>query len=174
MSDIVHPAPKTAFRVRIKTSLPSLKITVLGGLIWALGMSLSAFAALWFHIRLETPHMLKILILFATGGFISFPFSVFFASFLGTGRRSDTRFAASFLSLTSCTIAMTAFLFSQQYRLFYAQWHDDFGTRLWLNEFVFTSAAAVYQFFVSGLRLYLPVGLLELFIASLWLAKRMR
>lgn len=174
MSDVVLPAPKKTFWVRIKTSLPSLKIALFGGLLWAFSMSLSAFLALWFHIRLETPYLTKILLLYAAGGFLSFPFSLFFATFFGSGRRGDTRFAASFLSLTCCTIAMTAFLFSQQYRLFYAQWHDDFGTGLWLNEYVFTSAAAVYQFFVFGLRLYLPLGLIELILASLWLAKRMR
>ena len=174
MSDTVSNSRPTGLWGRIRSSLPSLQMTLIGGLVWACGMSLSAYVSLWVFIRLETVHLQSILILYAAGAFLSFPFSLFFASFMGAGRRAETRFAASFLSLSFCTLAMTAFLFSQQFRLFYAQWHDDFGTGLWLNEFVFTSLSAVYQFLVSGLRLYLPLGLIELILASLWLAKRMR
>ena len=174
MSESLSTSRSTGLWSRIRSSLPSLSMAVIGGLVWACGMSLSAYVSLWFFIRLETVHLESILILYAAGAFLSFPFSLFFATFLGASRRADTRFAASFLSLSFCTLAMTAFLFSQQFRLFYAQWHSDFGTKLWLNEFVFTSASAVYQFLVSGLRLYLPLGLIELILASLWLAKRMR
>jgi hypothetical protein len=59
------------------------------------------------------------------------------------------------------------------YRLFYAQWHRPFGTRIWAYQFIFTSAGAVYQFLVMGLRLYLPVGLPILAGTSLWLARSM-
>ena len=44
------------------------------------------------------------------------------------------------------------------YRLFYARWHAPFGTRTWVYQFTFTSASAVYQFIVMGIRLYLPLG----------------
>ena len=174
MNEEKLPTRQSGFWQRIKTSIPPVRLALVGGLIWACAISLSAFVSLWFFIRLETVHLESILILYAAGAFLSFPFSLFFATFFGAGRRADTRFAASFLSLSFCTLAMTAFIFSQQFRLFFAQWHGDFGTGLWLNEFVFTSASAVYQFLVSGLRLYLPVGLIELILASLWLAKRMR
>ena len=65
---------------------------------------------------------------------------------------------AFFLCLTVCTIAATAFLFAMDYRIFYARWHAPFGTLTWVYQFVFTSAGAVYQFVVMGIRLYLPVG----------------
>jgi len=174
MNDALPPARQSGFWQRLKDSIPSFRLAVVGGILWAIGMSFSAFVSLWFFIRLETVHLMSILLLYAAGAFLAFPIALFFAAFLGAGRRTDTRFAASFLSLSFWTLAITAFMFSQQFRLFYAQWHDDFGTKLWLNEFVFTSASAVYQFLISGLRLYLPLGLIELILASLWLAKGMR
>ena len=49
---------------------------------------------------------------------------------------------------------MTAFLFAMDYRLFYSRWHAPFGTIVWAFQFVFTSASAVYQFAVLGMRLF--------------------
>jgi hypothetical protein len=60
------------------------------------------------------------------------------------------------------------------YRSFYSRWHAPFGSVIWMFQFVFTGASAVYQFAVLGSRLFMPLGLLFLVATSLYLAKRMR
>jgi hypothetical protein len=137
-------------------------------------MGLSACFSLWLHYRLVNLYSDKIIILFVMGAFVSFPFSLFFADFFSVGRRTETRFAAAFLSLSVCTIAMTAFIFSQQYRLFYTEWRDGMSFAFWLKETIPASASAVYQFLVSGVRLYLPFGLIQLILFSVWLTRHTR
>jgi len=76
--------------------------------------------------------------------------------------------------MTIGTILMTAFLFAMDYRIFYSRWHSPLGSVIWMFQFVFTGASAVYQFLVLGLGLFLPVGLVCLLATSYALAKRMR
>jgi hypothetical protein len=59
-------------------------------------------------------------------------------------------------------------MFSIIYRNFYAQWHGDPFTRIWLFQLTFTSASALYQFAVLGLRLYLPLGVARPEMAAIW------
>lgn len=153
---------------------PSLRLYLGGALVWGLLMTTCALASLFMHERWQTFHLQKLLLLYFAGGVAAWPFVLPLARLLTRRRAAETRFAAHFVLLGVGTIAMTAFLFAMQYRLFYAQWHQPFGTRIWAYQFVFTSAGAVYQFAVMGLSLYLPVGLPLLAGASLWLAKTMR
>lgn len=44
---------------------------------------------------------------------------------------------------------------------------EPFGTVIWFFQFAFTSASAVYQFAVLGVRHYLPFGLILLIAASI-------
>ena len=67
---------------------------------------------------------------------------------------------------------MTSAIFAVIFRQYYAQWHGDPFTRIWLVQLVFTTASALYQFAVLGIRLYLPVGVIFLFAASWLLADR--
>lgn len=158
---------------RLCSSLPNAREILVGGPVWGAMMALSSLLALYLRNGAQTYHIGSILILFFCGGVIAWPCALFLGRFGAIGRGSETRFAAFFLCLTVCTITATAFLFAMDYRLFYAQWHQPFGTRIWMYQFVFTSAAAVYQFVVMGIRLYLPVGFAALALASLWLARRM-
>lgn len=135
-------------------------------------MALSCLLALYLRNGAQTSHMVSILTLYFCGGLIAWPCALVLGRFGAIGRGSETRFAAFFLCLTVCTIAATAFLFAMDYRLFYTQWHEPFGTRIWMYQFVFTSVAAVYQFVVMGIPLYLPAGFAALALASLWLARR--
>ncbi|WP_438748137.1 hypothetical protein [Pararhizobium sp. O133] len=157
---------------RFFASLPSAREILIGGPVWGAMMAVSALLALYLRNGAQTYQIVSILLLFFCGGIIAWPCAVFLGRFGAIGRRGETRFAAFFLCLTVCTIAATAFIFAMDYRLFYAQWHQPFGTRIWMYQFVFTSAAAVYQFVVMGIRLYLPVGFAALALASLWLARR--
>lgn len=157
---------------RMRHSLPTLRETLVGAPIWGLVMALSALVALYLRNGAETSHLNSILLLFFAGGLVSWPFALLLGRFGAIGRGRETRFAAFFLCLTVCTIAATAFIFAMDYRIFYARWHAPFGSRTWAYQFTFTSASAVYQFVVMGIRLYLPLGFAALGLASLWLAAR--
>lgn len=153
---------------------PSLSICLGGALTWGLLMAACAFLSLWLQGRWQTFHLEQLLLVYFAGGFAAWPLVLPVARFLTRRRSVEVRFAAHFALLSLGTIAMTAFLFAMDYRLFYAQWHHPFGTRIWAYQFVFTSVGAIYQFLVMGLGLYLPVGLPILAGASLWLSRSMR
>ncbi len=157
---------------RLCSSLPSAREILIGGPVWGLMMAMSSFLALYLRNGAQTYHICSILLLFFCGGIIAWPCALFLGRFGAIGRRGETRFAAFFLCLTVCTIAATAFLFAMDYRMFYSQWHEPFGTRIWMYQFVFTSAAAVYQFVVMGVPLFVPFGFAALALASLWLARQ--
>ncbi|MCV9960527.1 hypothetical protein OIU34_01345 [Pararhizobium sp. BT-229] len=157
---------------RLRASLPNWREIFFGGPLWGLMMAISALVALYLRNGAETSHLFGILVLFFCGGLVSWPCALFLARFGAMDRGRETRFAAFFVCLTICTIAGTAFLFAMDYRLFYTRWHAPFGTRTWAYQFTFTSASAVYQFVVMGIRLYLPLGFAALGLTSLWLACR--
>lgn len=175
---MTSPAPAETGRTvwlkrRMRHSLPGLPEILAGAPLWGLGMALSALLALYLRNGAETAHLTSILLLFFSGGLVAWPFALFLGRFGAIGRGKETRFAAFFLCLTVCTIAVTAILFALDYRIFYARWHAPFGTGTWAYQFTFTSASAIYQFVVMGIRLYLPLGFAALGLASLWLAARM-
>jgi hypothetical protein len=161
-----------AMALRMRASLPTLREVLLGAPIWGLVMALSALVALYLRNGAETSHLSSILVLFFAGGLVSWPFALLLGRFGAIGKGRETRFAAFFLCLTLCTIAVTAVLFALDYRVFYARWHAPFGTGTWVYQFTFTSASAIYQFIVMGIRLYLPLGFAALALASLWLTCR--
>lgn len=159
---------------RLQAARPPLADLVAGALLWGLQMLLSALASLYLRNHLQTSHLLELAAVYFAGGFLAWPFVLPIARFFAHGRRAETRFAAFFVMLTAGTILMTAFLFAMDYRIFYSRWHAPFLSRIWMFQFVFTGASAVYQFFVLGLGLFLPLGLVCLVLTSLFLAKRMR
>lgn len=148
------------------------KTSLVGAPLWGAAMALSALVFLWLNELGGTFHTLGILSLFFAGGTLAWPFAITLAMLATRKRRAETRFAAYLLLLAVATVAMTAFLFAMDYRLFYSRWHEPFGTRIWMFQFVFTSASAVYQFLVAGLRFYFPLGAVMLLVTSLWLARR--
>lgn len=159
---------------RLRAAKPPAADFFAGALLWALMMTASAMAALYLRNRLETSHLSELALLYFFGGLFSWPFMLPLARFFAWQRPIETRFAAFFACLTAGTILMTAFLFSMDYRIFYSRWHAPFGSIVWIFEFIFTGANAVYQFSVLGVRLFLPFGLVFLLATSFALAKRMR
>jgi len=173
-AEMNEPAVLTRrIRQRLFGSLPTVREILFGAPLWGVMMAVSALAALYLRNGAETFQLRSILVLFFCGGVVSWPCALLLGRFGALGRRRETRFAAFFLCLTVCTIAATAFLFAMDYRGFYARWHAPFGTRIWVYQLSFTSASAVYQFVVMGIRLYLPLGFATLGLTSLWLAWRM-
>ncbi|MCL6708359.1 hypothetical protein M8R20_15265 [Pseudomonas sp. R2.Fl] len=145
-----------------------------GALLWGAAMAVSAWLGFALLQNIPVTHDDELMSLYFGGGAFAWLVALPLVRFLSRDRPAETRFAAALLMLGAGTIAMTAFLFAMQYRLFYAQWHAPFGSRIWMFQFVFTSAGAVYQFAVLGIRPLLPLGGPVLVLTSLLLARRSR
>lgn len=163
-----------ALRARLTASLPSTGTVLAGGPLWGVLMAFSAGLSLYTRERLWVPADIAILGLYFVGGLFGWVFALPFARFCAAGRRPETRFAAWLFWLTIGTLGVTAGLFALEYRSFYSQWHAPVFSRIWVFQLIFTSASAVYQFAVIGLRLYVPLGFLILLAASAIMARRMR
>lgn len=157
----------------LHAALPGWKIAIAGSLFWSAAMAASAVTSLWIGARASSPGSTPIILLFAAGGLLAFLPAVTLAR-LFRHRNFEVRFAAAFIALTVITVGATAALYALYFRLYFAQWHGDSFSVLWVFQFAFTVAAAIYQFAVLGLRYFFPVGLLALFAASAWLAKGSR
>jgi hypothetical protein len=170
------PKPKPAndnsnLRDRLRAARIGWRETLFGAIAWGAAMALSAQASLWISTAAQTAHYWSLTALAFSGAALAWPFSLWCFRFLAFGRARQAAFAAAFLSLTLVTLGVTAFLFAILYRNFYAQWHGDPFTKLWLVQLAFTTASALYQFAVMGLRLYLPLGVAFLAAASYLLAR---
>ena len=113
-----------------------------------------------------------IALLFAAAGALSFAPAVTCARALSTSRRYEARVALNMLLLAGGTIAAAALLYALQYRFYYAEAHAPAFSIIWVYELVFTALAALYQFAVLGMRLFVPVGFAALLVAAFWLAAR--
>lgn len=151
-----------------------MRLWLAGAACWALALFICLVAGLARGGRLGEAHFGALSLVFLGGGLLAWLAGLPIIAALGRGRPAETRFAAALLVLSSLSLAAPAAIFALQYRLFYAQWHAPFGTRIWILQFVFTSASALYQFAVLGTRLMLPAAPLAIFAASLYLARRMR
>nr|WP_244598711.1 hypothetical protein [Rhizobium tubonense] len=137
-------------------------------------MAFSASLAIYCRNGLQTDSALDLVVLYFLGGLLAWPCSISVARFSAYSKPTETRFAAFVLWLSLGTMAMTAFLFAMDYRIFYSRWHAPFGSLVWMFQFAFTGASAVYQFAVLGSRLFMPLGLPFLLVTSLYLARRTR
>lgn len=161
-------------RSRLVRALPDPATAIAGAALWAGVMAGSAAAWLAIADRLETSRTPDILATFALGAALAFPVALYLARLAVPGARREARFAAAFLAFGVMTVLGVAFVYAMQYRLYYAQWHDHFPSVVWVFQLVFTGAAAVYQFAVLGVRMFLPVGLAALLLVSLWHARQAR
>ena len=166
--------PTNAFIATGRTrTVASHCLEVLGGaLCWGAAMAASAITALYLRNGLLTSHITTLTLVYFFGGALSWPILVPLTRRFARRRPTSARFAAFFLALSIGTAAMTAFLFAMDYRWFYSRWHAPFGSLIWIFQFLFTGASAVYQFAVLGLILFLPFGLLCLTVVSAYLARR--
>ncbi|TWB61937.1 hypothetical protein FBZ98_1011283 [Rhizobium sp. ERR 922] len=172
--DQINPTDVFIATGRVRT-VASHCLEVLGGaLCWGAAMSASAIAALYLRNGLLTSHIAALTLVYFFGGALSWPILVPLTQRFARRRPTGARFAAFFLALSIGTAAMTAFLFAMDYRWFYSRWHAPFGSLIWIFQFLFTGASAVYQFAVLGLTLFLPFGLLCLTAVSAYLARRAR
>jgi uncharacterized membrane protein YedE/YeeE len=144
-----------------------------GSLAWSLAIGASSALSLSQRDWQRGDAQIIVVLLFGLGAFLAYIPATIMARRLG-GRRVETRFAAAMVLLAGSTMAVTAFLFGNWYRLYYAQWHEPPFTIGWTFQYVFTMAVASYHFLVLGLRMYLPLGLPALLAFSLVHAGRRR
>lgn len=149
----------------------ALMAIVAQSILWGLAMTFSALASLWFSNGWETSHLTQIIILVLFSSILAYPLARLALYFLDRKKRFETQLAGSFFCLTIATIGLTAAAYSLDYWSFYVQWHGPTFSRLWAWQFFFTNLGALYQFAVMGLKLYLPLGLIFLILAS-WLIAR--
>ena len=145
---------------------------VYGATAWGAAMAISAQAWLWLSVAALTSHYWSLTAMAFFGAAIAWPFALAAFRFLAFRRAREAAFAAAFICLTVFTIAVTSVIFAAILRTYYAQWHGEPFTKLWVAQLVFTTASALYQFAVLGIRLYLPLGVIFLFGASWLLASR--
>jgi hypothetical protein len=124
--------------------------------------------------RADGSHDLALTAIYAAGGLLGWFVALPLIHILTLGRQPQTVFAGWVLLLGIVTIAATAGLFALQYRLFYAHWHAPFPSRIWVYQFIFTSASALYQFAVLGLRHFLPTAFVLLLALGILMARRNR
>jgi hypothetical protein len=142
-------------------------------LLWAALMVIGAAIHLYFReLSLDSKTDLLILF-FGIGGLLGYGFARALLVFIPKSWTTTQRFAAAFLSFSLLTIGFTALAFALQFRIYFAQWHDDEFSKRLILETIFTMLSAVYQFLVLGLRLYLPIGIAALFgLSTLFALKR--
>ena len=171
------PKPRPAndnsnLRDRFNAARLDWRDVVYGAVAWGAAMAISAQASLWLSVGALTSHYWTLTAMAFGGAALAWPFSLATFRFIAFRRTREAAFAAAFLCLTVITIAATSAIFAVIFRSFYAQWHGEAFSRLWLVQLVFTTASALYQFAVLGIRLYLPLGVMFLFGASWLLASR--
>jgi hypothetical protein len=171
---VPRPGPWARLAQHVRRSLPSLSVTLVGMTGWMLVTSSNAVLVAWLRGWQTPEKFASVGALFAAGAALAFPLALFLARFVSTRRPPEVAFAAMFLALSFSTVATTAFVFGLVYRSYYATWHEDFGTIVWIFQFTFTIAAAVIQFAVLGVRMLFPLTFVALFAISFWFARRPR
>ncbi|GES48581.1 hypothetical protein Rhsp01_01260 [Rhizobium sp. NBRC 114257] len=172
--DQINPTDVFIATGRVRTVASHCLEIACGAIGWGSVMAVSALAALYVRNGLLTSHLGALTLVYFFGGALSWPVLVPLTQRFARQRPTSARFAAFFLALSIGTAAMTALLFAMDYRWFYSRWHAPFGSLIWIFQFLFTGASAVYQFAVLGLTLFLPFGLLCLTAVSAYLARRAR
>ena len=159
---------------RLHQALPALHTTIAGALVWALSMGASVYARLFMADWLTPGSIVTVVLLFAAGGALAFPLGLYAARFVSLGRSGEVAFAAFLVCLIAATIVVTGGLYALQYRSYYAEWHGTPFSLRWFFQFAFTSAGALYQFAMLGIRFYFPLGFVALFAAALWFVRQPR
>ncbi len=110
--------------------------------------------------------------LVAMASFFAALFSWIAASLAAGRRPPPARFAAMLLALTLSTALATAFLFFLSHFFAPGNDHAPLLSRGFLVELFHSALSVTYLFIVTGLRLFFPVGLLVMVLASYSFAVR--
>jgi hypothetical protein len=165
------PAP-ASFGARLRAALPAPAFAVFGSIGWALAMAASAALAGVLKSRAFSGNLETVIAIFGIGGLAGFAPALAAYRLFGGRKARGQRFSLMFLALAAATIICTSLAYTLVYRTYYAQWHDDFPSLHWFEEQFFTTASSTYQFAVLGLRSYLPLGIIALFLTSWVMSKK--
>lgn len=143
---------------RLRDARPGVAESLIGAFGWGLAMATTAALGLEWRMEAITGHFRPLLAVYFAGGLIAWPAALFATRFVALDARPTFRFAVALAMLALATIGFTAIVFALVYRQFYAEWHGEPFTKLWVLQFVITIISALYQFAVLGLRLFLPLG----------------
>ena len=152
-------------------SRPSLFDAVLVAAIWGAITPICILADYFLGREMLPPAVVPVTVIFGLGAFFAAPISLWLAQIF-VRQAIAANFAVSFIVLGASTVGLTALVFAFDFWLYFVQWHGEPFSKLWANQLVFTFASAIYQFLVSGVRLYLPCGLIALGLASFWASHR--
>lgn len=173
-SPVPAPHVRSTATTRLRLALPALHLVFFGAFAWAILMGASAYFRLWTSAWQMPGGIVAVVLLFAAGGALAFPFGLYAARLIAMGRSDEVALAAFFVSLLVATLGVTAGVYALQYRSYYAEWHGTPFSVRWFFQFAFTSAGALYQFAMLGIRFYFPVGFIALFVAALWFVRQPR
>ena len=152
-------------------SRPSWRDALFVSASWGVTMPLCILADCFLWRHMLPLQALRIAVIFALGAAIAAPLALWGAKIIAH-KNTRSAFAAMFFLLSIGTLGLTAVIFALDFWSYFSQWHGTIFSKLWANQFFFTVASAVYQFLVSGVRLYLPFGLIALVVASMWASLR--
>jgi hypothetical protein len=154
--------------------LPSVQLWMGGSLAWALAMAASFQLSVHLFGRATSSHDLALTLIYAAGGLIGWLVAMPLIHVVEKRGGPQTVLAAWLLLLGVVTVGAISGIYALQYRTFYAHWHAPFPSRIWVYQQIFTTASALYQFAVLGLRHLLPTGLAMLLALSMVMARRSR
>ncbi|AOG10681.1 MULTISPECIES: hypothetical protein [Rhizobium/Agrobacterium group] len=154
--------------------LPSVQLWMGGSLAWALAMAASFQLSVHLFGRATSSHDLALTLIYAAGGLLGWLIALPLIHLVEKRGGPQTALAAWLLLLGVVTVGAISGIYALQYRSFYAHWHAPFPSRIWVYQQIFTTASALYQFAVLGLRHLLPAGLAMLLVLSMVMARRSR
>lgn len=154
--------------------LPSILLWMGGSLAWALAMAASFQLSVHLFGRATSSHDLALTLIYAAGGLLGWLIALPLIHLVEKRGGPQTALAAWLLLLGVITVGAISGIYAVQYRTFYAHWHAPFPSRIWVYQQIFTTASALYQFAVLGLRHLLPTGLAMLLVLSMVMARRSR
>jgi hypothetical protein len=150
---------------------PGLSESSFGAIAWAALVAASLLAGDAWQREALHPEWMRLGLMSAVASAPALALSLWVMRALP--HRGGTRgYALAFLVLATLTLGLSALIFAADFWLYFSQWHAAPFSKLWIVQFVFTFASAVYQFLVSGLRMHVPFGVLLLFPAALLLSRR--
>lgn len=154
--------------------LPSVQLWMGGSLAWALAMAASFQLSVHLFGSATSSHDLALTLIYAAGGLLGWLIALPLIHLVEKRGGPQTALAAWLLLLGVVTVGAISGIYALQYRSFYAHWHAPFPSRIWVYQQIFTTASALYQFAVLGLRHLLPAGLAMLLVLSMVMARRSR
>lgn len=143
-----------------------------GSVLWAVFVAAScALSLVWFGGFGIKTQIAAITTLYSLGAFSAFAPAVYLAR-LFIKKPGYGRIVALMILIASTTMLATAAVLVLEYRIYFSQWHAPFPSEFWIWQQIYTAAGAVAGYVVTGLRYYVPIGIVGLVVMSLW-ANRM-